>query len=330
MKSIKRFLCMLLCVLLMATVFIPVAAADDGKEVVVGGCLFGVKLYTDGVPVVGLEGFETSNGRVSPAKEAGIKIKDVIKEINGNSVADSKSVTEAVSSCNGKSVNIKLIRDGAEKNITVEPKQGKDGVYRMGVWLRDSAAGIGTVTYVDGQTLEFGGLGHGICDSQSLALMPMSRGVVSDVELSGIVKGQAGVPGEIKGSFRGGKTGALISNKQSGVYGVFTALPSGLGEKLKIADASEVAEGDATIRCAVSGQVCDYKVKISKLNIRSDNGKNFVIEVTDPELLNITGGIVQGMSGSPVIQNGKLVGAVTHVMINSPTTGYGILIENML
>ncbi len=330
MKSVKRFLCLTLCLILMTVMFIPSMATQDDKEVIVGGCLFGVKLYTDGVPVVGLEGFETQNGRVSPAKEAGIKIKDVIKEINGKAVTNSKSVTEAVGACDGKIIDIKVVRDGVEKNIGVEPKKANDGIYKIGVWLRDSAAGIGTVTYVDAQTLEFAGLGHGICDSQSLALMPMLRGVVSDVELSGIVKGQAGVPGEIKGTFHGGKTGALVSNKQSGVYGIFTKLPSSIGEKMQIAEASEISEGDAIIRCAVSGQVCDYTVKISKLNTKSDNGKNFVIEVTDSALLNITGGIVQGMSGSPVIQNGKLIGAVTHVMINSPTTGYGIFIENMM
>ncbi len=330
MKSVKRLLCALLCILIMTAVFIPSMAAEDEREVVVGGCLFGVKLYTDGVPVVGLEGFETTSGRASPARDAGIKIKDVIKEINGKVMADSKAVTEAVGASKGKTLDVTVLRDGVEKHIDLEPKMSRDGVYKIGVWLRDSAAGIGTVTYVDGRTLEFGGLGHGICDSQSLALMPMLRGVVSDVELSGIVKGQSGVPGEIKGSFKGGKTGALISNKQSGVYGIFTRLPSELSEKMKIADSSEVVEGEATIRCAVSGKVCDYKVKISKINTKSDNGKNFVIEVTDPALLNITGGIVQGMSGSPVMQNGKLIGAVTHVMINSPTTGYGILIENML
>ncbi len=332
MKSVKRLLCAFLCIIVIAMAFVPSMAADDNgdKEVIVGGCLFGVKLYTDGIPVVGLEGFETQSGRVSPAKDAGIKIKDVIKEINGKVMKNSSSVTEAVGSSNGKILSVKLLRDGVEKNINIEPKLSLDGSYKIGVWLRDSAAGIGTVTYVDAKTLEFGGLGHGICDSQSLSLMPMLRGVVSGVELSGIVKGKSGIPGEIKGSFKGKKTGALVSNKHSGVYGVFTTLPAELGEKMSVANASAVTEGDALIRCAVSGEVCDYKVKISKLNVKSDNGKNFVIEVTDPALLAITGGIIQGMSGSPVIQNGKLIGAVTHVMINSPTTGYGILIENMM
>ncbi len=329
MKSVKRLICLTICVLCIFAMVIPSAAERD-REVFVGGCLFGVKLFTDGVPVVGLEGFETPNGRVSPGRESGIKIKDVIKEINGVNMPNAESVTKAVKESDGKPISVKVLRDGCEMVFTVYPKKANDGIYRLGLWLRDSAAGIGTVTYVDTDTLEFGGLGHGICDSQSLALMPMLRGVVSEIELGGIVKGQSGVPGEIKGSFKGGKTGALISNTKNGVYGVFTRLPCGLGDKIKLADSSEICEGDAVIRSAVSGEIKEYNVKISKLNVKSDGGKNFVIEVTDSALLDITGGIVQGMSGSPVIQNGKLIGAVTHVMINSPTTGYGILIENMI
>ncbi len=330
MRSVKRLLCIILCVLSLVALAIPAAAADSEREVVVGGCLFGVKLYTDGIPVVGLEGFEGSDGRCSPAREAGIKIKDIIKEVNGIVMTNAESVTREVEKSDGKSIAVKVLREGNEMIFNVTPKKAPDGKFRLGIWLRDSVAGIGTVTYVDTQTLEFGGLGHGICDSQSLSLMPLLRGAVSEVELSGVIKGKAGAPGEIKGSFKGGKIGALTANKKNGVYGVLTSLPDGLGEKMKLADSSEIVEGDAIIRSAVSGKLCDYSVKISKLNTRSEGGKNFVIEVTDPALLEITGGIVQGMSGSPVIQNGKLIGAVTHVMINSPTTGYGIIIENMV
>ncbi len=328
MKTSKRFISLLLAVIAILAICIPVFAADD--EVVVGGCLFGVKIFTDGVPVVGIEGFEVSGKRCAPAHDAGIKIRDVIKSVNGRSVGSSADIIKAITSSDGEEVRIILERGGTEKEFTVKPMLSGDGVYRIGLWLRDSAAGIGTVTYVDPKTYEFGGLGHGICDTGSMSLLPMLRGVVSDVALDSVVKGQSGVPGELKGSFKGGKIGALVGNKHSGVYGVFSRLPSELGERMKLGDASTVTEGVATIRCSVSGRVQDYEVKISKINHDSDSGKNFVIEVTDPALLSITGGIVQGMSGSPIIQHGKLIGAVTHVLINDPTKGYGIFVEKMM
>ena len=223
-----------------------------------------------------------------------------------------------------------VLRAGKEKELSVTPLKSKDGMYRIGIWLRDNAAGIGTMTYIIPDTLEFAGLGHGICDGETMSLMPLLRGSVSEVELSSVIKGQSGIPGELKGSFRGGKPGSLISNKSTGEYGVLITLPQGVGEKLSVAAENEIKEGDAIVRCSVSGSVRDYTVRISKINCHSDNGKNFVVEVTDPALLEITGGIVQGMSGSPLIQNGKLIGAVTHVMVNNPTTGYGIFIGNML
>ncbi len=328
----KRTVCVLLCILLLTVLILPVSAAGkaERQEVIVGGCLFGVRLYTDGVPVVGIESFETNNGKCSPAHEAGIKLKDIIIKINGTPVTTSSQITTIITGSGGKTITFTVLRAGKEKEISVTPVKATDGMYRAGIWLRDNAAGIGTVTYIIPETLEFAGLGHGICDGETLSLMPLLRGSVSEVELNSVIKGQAGIPGELKGSFRGGKTGSLISNKKTGVYGVMITLPQGVGEKLPVASESEVREGDAIVRCAVSGSVRDYTVRISKVNCHSENGKNFVVEVTDPALLGITGGIVQGMSGSPIIQNGKLIGAVTHVMVNSPTMGYGIFIGNML
>lgn len=312
----------------------PVFAIDNNEgsknEVIVGGCFFGVKLYTDGVPVVGIEGFETESGTKAPAHDAGIKLGDVIKSINDVPVTTSEQVTAMISSSGGGRLNVRVLRDGKEKTLTLKAEKGSDGIYRAGMWIRDSAAGIGTVTYVKERTLEFGGLGHGICDPETVSLMPMLRGSVSDIELSSVVKGKSGVPGEVKGAFRGGKIGSLVKNTQTGVYGLFTELPSGLGEKMRLADESELKEGEALIRTSVSGKCEDYTVKISKINCRADNGKSFVIEVTDKRLTDICGGIVRGMSGSPIIQNGKLIGAVTHVLVNDPTSGYGIFIGNMI
>ena len=330
--STRKIVCILVCVLMVISFTTPIFAGerDAHKEVVLGGCFFGVKLYTDGVPVVGVESFETEKGKSSPAYEAGIKVKDIIVDLNGIRVNTAAQITSVIRSSEGKPISVVVIRDGSKKTFEIKPKKGKDGIYRAGMWLRDNAAGIGTVTYIDPDTLEFAGLGHGICDAETMSLMPMLRGSVSEVELNSVIKGKSGVPGELKGSFKGGKTGALISNKITGVYGVFTTLPNGVGERIATAKENEVHEGNALIRCAVSGKLRDYTVRISKVNCHTGIGKNFVIEVTDPELISITGGIVQGMSGSPVIQDGKLIGAVTHVMISSPTKGYGIFIENML
>ena len=181
------------------------------------------------------------------------------------------------------------------------------------------------------ETNFFGGLGHGICDGETGAVIPMERGTVTDVTINGVVKGVAGAPGELRGSFKNNKTGSLLENTSCGVFGIFTALPENHGELLPIALKNEVKSGDAYIICTLdSGNPQKYTVKITDINHDASGSKCFSIKITDSRLLSKTGGIVQGMSGSPIIQNGKLVGAVTHVMVNDPTTGYGIFIENML
>ena len=333
-KSInkKRFLSILLCIALLLITVLPIYAdsSDQGKEVIVGGCLFGLRMQTKGILIVGLDKVEAQKETKAPAFDAGIKLKDVIIKINGKVVTSTTQVTECILSCKGKPVVFTVQRGAEIKEISVTPLLAKDGKYHAGIWIRDSAAGIGTVTYIDPQTYEFAGLGHGICDGDTTSLLPLSRGIVTEVTLSSVIKGQKGVPGELKGSFKGGKVGSLINNTENGVYGIYTSLPGGIGQKMKTAAFSEVYEGDAFIRSDVSGRIQDYKIKIEKINTKNTGGKNLTIKVTDEALLKITGGIVQGMSGSPIIQNGKLVGAVTHVLINDPTTGYGIFIENML
>ncbi len=331
-KGIKILLCLWLCVLILTALTLPLNADNQGggREVYIGGTLFGASMLTDGVPIESVDGGETEGGTKAPAYDAGLKVKDIIKEINGTRVTTTTDVTSFITQCGGEALNVTVLRGEKRKNVKLTPVKGRDGIYRAGIWIRDSAAGIGTLTYVIPETLEFGGLGHGICDGETLSLMPILRGSVSEVEPLGIVKGKCGAPGEIKGSFKGGKIGALTANKVTGVYGIYATLPENIGEKISVAGRSDVREGEAIIRCSVSGKPEYYKVKLSKLNIGAENGKNFTVEVIDEKLLSITGGIVQGMSGSPIIQNGRLVGAVTHVLINDPTTGYGIFIENMI
>ena len=328
-KKIIRVLCTLLCIIAIITsTVIPINAASN-DEVILGGCLFGVKMQTKGVPIVGIEHVDTPNGMVSPANKAGIKPKDVIISINGKGMANANDVIKAISSSNGNAMNVLIERNGEIKSVTLIAQKSKDGNYRVGIWIRDSAAGIGTVTYINPKTNEFAGLGHGICDCDTASLLPLSRGIVTEVNLSEVVKGKSGSPGEIKGAFKGSKIGALTKNTSNGVYGIYSTLPAGIGRKIKVANYGEIKDGDATICSSISGEIKEYRIKIKKLN-NNEKGKNFSIKVVDDELISISGGIVQGMSGSPIIQNGKLIGAVTHVTVNDATEGYGIYIGNML
>ena len=292
-----------------------------------GGMPFGVKFFTDGVLVVGF-----AEGGQNPAQDAGLRVRDVITKINGKNVTSAAEMTEIVEKCGGNALNITFTRDGKEQTVQVKPYFSKDeGKYKTGVFVRDSGAGIGTVTYIVPETGEFAGLGHGICDGETGALIPIKRGTVSDVVINGIVKGAQGAPGEIKGYFKQGKTGTMLKNTGCGVYGVLTPCPSGI-KPMPIGLKGELCEGEAYILCTLDegGGIQKYSISISNINKNATEGKCFTVRITDPALIEKTGGIVQGMSGSPIIQNGKLVGAVTHVMINDPTAGYGIFIENML
>lgn len=297
-----------------------------------GGMSFGVKISTEGVLIVGMSDISTPDGRINPAYDAGIRVGDVITKINGKNADSVITVTKAFSECGGKPVSICILRDGTEQIYDVQPISDGNG-YKVGIWVRDSTAGIGTVTYIVPETGAFAGLGHGIFDIDTGKLMPMRRGTVSDVLISGIKKGRAGAPGELQGYFGSEKLGTLVFNRESGVYGVFSKLPDNAdtSELIPIGLSNDVVEGDATIICTLDEKGPQrYSIKISQISHDAGSLKNFVIHVTDPKLLEQTGGIVQGMSGSPVIQNGKLIGSVTHVMIGDPTSGYGIFIENML
>ena len=200
------------------------------------------------------------------------------------------------------------------------------------MWLKDSTSGIGTVTFIDPDTNIFGGLGHGICDINNGALIPLSKGIIMDVTINGVNKGKIGAAGELKGSFKLKKIGSLMNNTGCGVFGVLTEnCVKSPEELINICPKEEVKEGDAYIWCTLSnGEPQKYAIRIYNIDTTNATVKNFKIKVTDPLLISKTGGIVQGMSGSPIIQDGKLVGAVTHVLINDPTSGYGIFIENML
>ncbi len=298
-----------------------------------GGMPFGVKFFTAGVLLVGFCDVDTESGLVNPAYEAGLRLKDIITHVGGKEISGAVELTELVESSGGAPLEIKYTRGEGEFTTTVTPiKSAGDGKYKTGIWVRDSGAGIGTVSFIDPENHYFAGLGHGICDTETGKLLPIERGTVVDVTVSGIKKGVSGTPGEIKGFFSSGKTGTLLGNDDCGVYGILADIPKTVPEEpLPITLKHDLKEGDAYIYCTLDDNVITkYSIKISDIDRDAEGGKCFTVKITDPALLEKTGGIIQGMSGSPIIQDGHIVGAVTHVLVGDPTRGYGIFIENML
>ena len=315
-----------------ALLFATGAAAEElgERKVCLGGFAVGLRFSTDGVLVTGVGSVISSGKEVFPATDAGIKAGDIITHINEEKTTTASAFAEAVEKC-GESAELTILRGGQSTKITVIPaKEDVTGKMRLGITLKDSMSGIGTVTYYDPDTGEYGCLGHGICDSDTGVLMPLYRGSAISAEIGGVVKGKVGKPGEIKGYFLSERLGSAEENTLRGVFGHCAVIPEG-NRTVSVADSSSVKEGKATILCTLgSDGVKEYEIEITKIVSESSETKNFTVKVTDPALIERTGGIVQGMSGSPVIQNGKLVGAVTHVLVNDPTSGYAIFIENML
>jgi stage IV sporulation protein B len=304
----------------------------DSNSVVLCGMPFGIKMFTNGVVVVGLADVKTAAGTMNPASEAGLKTGDIILSINGTTMNTNLEVERAIENSNGQPLKFTVNRDGKNFSATVRPVRSEsDGQYKIGLWVRDSTAGIGTLTFYDPSGNCFAGLGHGICDADTGKLMPLLSGDIVPVTISGVTKGTKGTPGELRGYFTDDTAeGSLCANVETGVYG-FMKKPV-QGETMKVAMKQDVKTGPARIYATINGDKPQYfDIEIEKIDYREDvKTKNLVICVTDQKLLTQTGGIVQGMSGSPIIQNGKLVGAVTHVFVNDPTHGYGIFAENML
>ncbi len=329
----KRFFAFFAAAVIALTVSAPAAGAAENIDTLIpGGMAFGVKFFTEGAVVLGTTGVETASGVVSPAKDCGIQSGDIIIRAGGTEFKSASELIQRIAGCGGKPIVIAFVRNGEEKNVTVEPvRDMESGEYRIGVLVRDSTAGIGTVTYIDPETLDFGGLGHGIYDSETGLLLPLSRGAIVDVEITDVVKSVKNDPGELKGNFDSRVIGELWDNSNQGVFGRFVSLPKNTETAIPVADKSEIKEGKAHILTTLNGHEREeYEIEIEHIYGGSGDMKNFVIHVTDERLISRTGGIVQGMSGSPIIQDGKLIGAVTHVLVNDPSRGYGIFIENML
>lgn len=301
----------------------------ERKYLAVGGEVFGVKLYTKGVLIVGSDDIETSKGKVNPAIMAGLKKGDIILKINGENVSRNNDISDSVKKSNGNKIDLQIERAGEIKNIELVPQKDKnDNEYKAGLWVRDSSAGIGTVTYYDTDKMIFAGLGHPVCDVDTGKRLEISGGDAVNAEIKGCYKSKKGDAGELCGVFSDGRIGALLDNTDRGIFGKISENPQ--KKQYPVALNEEVKTGKAQIISTVdSGEPEYYNAEITKI-YKNEEVRNLVIKITDRDLIKKTGGIVQGMSGSPIIQDGKLVGAVTHVLVNNPTMGYGIFIENMM
>ncbi len=291
---------------------------EDSKYLAVGGNVFGIKIKEKGVSV-------TESSGLCP-----LFVNDRIISVDGKKVNSAADIENAVKNSAGRALSFEIVRDGETLNLNITPKM--DGTeYRLGVSLRSIASGIGTVTFIDPETGMFGGLGHGVCNSKG-ELLTLDSGVSTDVILGGIKRGEAGKPGELSGALGKRSTGVINKNSECGIFGVFEHyVMDDDTQFLPVGKREDVKAGEAMIMSTVKNGRCGkYKIEIYDIDYTSEGSKSFKVKLADENLSSMTGGIVRGMSGSPIIQNGKIVGAVTHVMVNDPSVGYGIFIENML
>jgi len=308
---------------------INVSVAEE-KMLIPGGQLIGVAIETQGVLLVGTSDVGT---KASPARAAGLRSGDSILKIDGTVIENADDLAAKVSASGGKRMLLTVERGGTVFTEEVIPlRDDRDGMWRLGAWVRDSTAGIGTLSFIDPDTGKYGALGHSVSDIDTQTRLLLSEGEIYEGAVADIRKGEEGAPGELIGSFfeEARLLGGIDKNTDLGIYGSYSAAIS--GEPVPVMTRSEVQEGPAVIISQIDGGgPREYACEITRVNRQDETSqRGLTLRVTDPELLAKTGGIVQGMSGSPIIQDGKLVGAVTHVLVNDPTRGYGIFIENML
>lgn len=306
--------------------------SDSRRYVAVSGKPFGIKMFCDGVMVVGFSDILTDSGYKNPAKLAGLKAGDIIVSMNGKTTRTNEDVEKIIEKAEGQRITVDYIRGEKENTVTLTAvKDATTGGWRSGMWVRDSGAGIGTMTFYDWESGCFAGLGHGIKDVDTHQELRLLSGEIVPVKITGIVKSKNGTAGQLKGSFMTTiASGRILHNGSTGVYGkAYTMEKENL---MAVANPSEIKPGKASILTTINGtQPQEYAVEIEKVNLTTgDRNKNMVIRITDSRLLTLTGGIVAGFSGSPIIQEGKLVGAVTHVFVNQVDRGYGIFATNML
>lgn len=305
------------------------------KTLIPSGMPIGIYVKTDGVLVVGIGEFENEKGEtISPSRYI-LQTGDYILDVNGEKVENKKQFVQMIADSAGEEMVMTLRRGEDTTEVKIKPEGNQSGEWKLGIWIRDNAQGIGTLTYVNTDD-SFGALGHGINDVDTSTLMQLEEGTLYKTEIVGITKGKGGSPGELTGYIEYDNAniiGEIMENTAEGIFGICddAIVQQTSFEAVPIALKQEVQTGPAQIICSVTGEPKLYDITIQELHLEDDNiNRGLVIKITDEELLTLTGGIIQGMSGSPILQNGKLVGAVTHVLVQDATSGYGIFIENML
>ena len=281
------------------------AVSTPRRTVQVCGTPFGVKMFSDGALIVAFTDRYTALGSENPAKAAGLRLGDWIVSAGGRPVRSNDDLTAAIQAADGASLTVVYRRDGVQHTATLTPAQDEKGGYKAGVWVRDSGAGIGTMSFVDAQHGTFAGLGHSISDTDTGTELTLLSGEIVPVTITGCIRGAAGSPGELRGEFSAKAVGRVLANDAAGVAELWTTVQGTTAQP--------------------------YKVRIERVTMTgSDPNRNLLIKVTDERLLEKTGGIVQGMSGSPIVQNGQLAAVLTHVLVNDPAKGYAIFAATML
>ena len=307
----------------------------EEQELIPVGVPVGIYVETDGILVVGVGEFTGENGRnCAPAKNI-LQSGDYIRQLNGKAVDDKNEFIKEIEKSMGEEVILTIERDNETMDVKIKPEKNQSGEYKLGVWVRDNAQGVGTMTFIDADG-NFGALGHGINDIDTSTLMNMNDGTLYQTKIISIKKGENGDPGEMTGMIVYSSDrilGDIDSNSIKGIFGTCNekAMEIATEDPLPIGLKQEIVVGPAQILCTVEDEPEYFDIEILKVHQNHDNiNRGIELKVTDPELLEITGGIIQGMSGAPIIQNGKIIGAVTHVLVQDSTRGYGIFIENML
>ena len=301
------------------------------------GNMAGVKLYTNGVLVVGMSEIQgVDNNKYKPYENSGIEEGDMIISVSNTQISNTQDLIQTVNKSQGKEVEIEYVRDGKTQECSITPTQTSKTEYKLGLWVRDSAAGVGTVTFYDPSSKMFGALGHGIADIDTGKLINIANGEFVTTKILSIIKGEAGKPGKMQGTVENQQTiGTIYKNTNFGIYGKVdnpAAMDIDTSKEMEVALREEIQTGPATILCSIDGEkIQEYSIEIENVytNNNYDN-KSMLIKVTDEELMQKTGGIIQGMSGAPIIQNEKFIGAVTNVLVNDPLKGYGIFGDLMI
>lgn len=333
-RPIKRFISGLFLLTFFAFGATTGFAAYDNKYLIPMGNAIGIKLQSEGVMVVGVPDILGDGKSTSPARNAGLSVGDIITQVGTQHVSTIADLKSAIDKMDGSPVGVTVTRGQSVLQLKLTPHKTDDGHCELGLWMRDDISGIGTLTFYDPETGNFGALGHSVNDNETGVIIPLRTGSVMRTFVTDVIQGQAGMPGQLHGTFNNEQVlGSLTKNSSSGIFGTMVKNDLMAGKTaLQVADFSEIKTGPATILSNVAGtDVKEYKVEITRIYTGAEAvGRSMMISITDPQLISQTGGIVQGMSGSPILQNGKIIGAVTHVLINDPTRGYGVSIEKML